>query len=388
MKFSAALGVEPDPSAAARAALGRVSEQLGGPADLVLAFGSAGPAAFEQQLAAVRRAEPGALVLACSASGVIGAGRELEGASALSLLAARLPGVHCTPFAFEPDAAPSPQELRGALCAQDAAPAAILLLADPFSLDAEAWLERINALLPGRAALGGLASGGAQPGDHVLCAGERVLRSGLVGAALHGALALDTIVAQGCRPIGVPLFVTRARGNLVLELDGRSPLALLQELFDAAAPEDRPLFRGSLFAGLEMREGRTHYGQGDFLVRNIAGIDPQSGALAVAAPVREQQILQFQLRDRRASAEDLERHLETYRRAHDPAGLRGALLCSCVGRGAALYRQPDHDSRALGRALGDLPLGGFFGNGELGPIEGRLYLHAYTSAIGLFRQLD
>jgi small ligand-binding sensory domain FIST len=389
MRFSSAIGIEADPTAAARAALARVRDELGASVDLVLAFGSGHSAdAFEQQLARVRRELPGALALGCSASGTIGAGRELEGTHGLALLAARLPGVRCTPFAFEAGASPSPQELRRALAAADEPPAGILLLADPFSLDAEAWLERVNALLPGRAAVGGLASGGMQPGDHVLCAGERAQRAGLVGVALHGALALDTIVAQGCRPIGVPLFVTRARNNLVLELDGRSPLALLQELFENAAPEDRPLFRGSLFAGLEMREGRTQYGQGDFLVRNIAGVDPQSGAIAIAAPVRESQILQFQLRDRRASAQDLERRLEAYRRAHDASALRGALLCSCVGRGAALYGQPDHDSRAFKRALGDVPLGGFFGNGELGPVEGRLYLHGYTSAIGLFRTLD
>jgi small ligand-binding sensory domain FIST len=137
-----------------------------------------------------------------------------------------------------------------------------------------------------------------------------------------------------------------------------------------------------------MREGRTQYGQGDFLVRNIAGIDPQTGAIAVAAPVREQQILQFQLRDRRTSAEDLEQRLARYRQERDPAAARGALLFSCMGRGAGLYGRPDHDSLAFKRALGDVPLGGFFGNGELGPVEGRTYLHAYTSAFGIFRQVD
>jgi small ligand-binding sensory domain FIST len=332
----------------------------------------------------VQRELPAAVLLGCRASGIVGGGREIEGPHALSLLAARLPGVRVQPFAFEPEAEPGPEELRALL----GTPAALLLLADPFSLHAETWLERLDAALPGCPALGGLASGGAQPGAHVLCAGERVQRAGLVGVALHGALALDTIVAQGCRPIGVPLFVTRASGNVVLELDGRSPLALLQELFERAAPEDRPLFRGSLFAGLEMREGRPQYGQGDFLVRNIAGIDPKRGAIAIGGPVREQQILQFQLRDRRTSAEDLEQRLQRYRRERDPAAARGALLFSCVGRGSGLYGQPDHDSRAFKRTLGDIPLGGFFGNGELGPIDGRTYLHAYTSAFGIFRSLE
>jgi small ligand-binding sensory domain FIST len=379
MRWASALGLDAEPLAAARGALAQLHAALDGPADLVLVFGS-GPG-LGDQLGLVRRELPNAVPLGCSAAGIVGGGREIEGAHALSLLGARLPGVRAAPFHFAPEAQPAPEELRARL----GDPAALLLLADPFSLDAEAWLEHLNAALPGCPTVGGLASGGAQPGDHLLCAGERVLRAGLVGVALHGALELDTIVAQGCRPIGVPLFVTRASGNLVLELDGRSPLVLLQELFEAAAPEDRPLFRGSLFAGLEMREGSTHYGRGDFLVRNIAGIDSRSGAIAIGAPVRAQQILQFQLRDRRTSAEDLAQQLERYRRERDAGAARGALLFSCVGRGLGLYRQPDHDSRAFKRALGDVPLGGFFGNGELGPVEGRTYLHAYTSAFGIFR---
>src|SRR5262245_4831305 len=382
MKWASALGVDADPETALRAALERVTADLGGHPELLLAFGS--DPAFGAQLELAQRRLPGTVALGCSASGIVGGGREIEGARGLALVGARLPGTRIAPFAFEPEPLPAPEALRAAL----GSPAALLLLADPFSFESEGWLERLHAALPGCPAVGGLASGGAQPGDHVLCAGERVQRAGLVGVALHGPLALDTVVAQGCRPIGVPLFVTRARGNLVLELDGRSPLALLQELFASAAPQDRPLFQGSLFAGLEMREGRTEYGQGDFLIRNIAGIDSQSGALAIAAPVHEQQILQFQLRDRRTSAEDLEQRLAHYRSARDPAAASGALLFSCIGRGVGLYGQPDHDSVAFRRALGDVPLGGFFGNGELGPVEGRTYLHAYTSAFGIFRAAD
>jgi small ligand-binding sensory domain FIST len=70
--------------------------------------------------------------------------------------------------------------------------------------------------------------------------------------------------------------------------------------------------------------------------------------------------------------------------AWDP-GAAGALLFSCLGRGRGLFGEPDHDSRAFQRALGPLPLTGFFGNGEIGPVEGRTFLHGYTSAFGIFR---
>jgi small ligand-binding sensory domain FIST len=396
MRWTSAISAEPsarkgaarsaEGTAAARALATCARDALGDRADLALVFASGRhAAAFPRLVEDLRRELPDAVLVGCTASGIFGGGRELEGASAASVVAARLPGTRVLPFALEGETL----DLRRALELEPGrTPAALLLLADPFTFHAEAWLESLHAAFPGCPAIGGLASGGARPGDHVLCAGDRMLRAGIAGAALYGPLALDAVVAQGCRPIGAPLFVTRARDNLVLELDGRSPLALLRELFERAAPEDKLLFRGSLFVGLEMREGRSQYGRGDFLIRNIAGIDAQSGAIAVAGPVREHQILQFQLRDRRTSAEDLDHCLERYRRSQDPAAVRGALLFSCVGRGAGLYGEPDHDSLAFKRALGDVPLGGFFGNGELGPVDGRTYLHAYTSAFGLFRALD
>ena len=78
--------------------------------------------------------------------------------------------------------------------------------------------------------------------------------------------------------------------------------------------------------------------------------------------------------------------LQRYRR-DTPGEPEAALLCSCVGRGEQLYGRPDHDSHAFLRAVGGLPLGGFFCNGEIGPVGGRPFLHAYTSAFGMFRRV-
>ena len=98
--------------------------------------------------------------------------------------------------------------------------------------------------------------------------------------------------------------------------------------------------------------------------------------------------MQFHLRDARTSAEDLEAHLRRYReepRATPPAG---ALLFSCLGRGKHLYGSDDHDSRVFRDYLGEIPLGGFFCNGEIGPVQKQTFLHGYTSAFGLFRKAN
>jgi small ligand-binding sensory domain FIST len=178
------------------------------------------------------------------------------------------------------------------------------------------------------------------------------------------------------------MFVTIGNRHQILELDGRRPIDLLRELYEAASPRDRELFRGSLFLGVVMRDGESEYGPGDFLVRNLIQLHPQTGALTVAADVREGSVVQFHLRDRQTSADDFAAHLET--QAHE-ARPEGALLFSCLGRGQRLYGERDHESQAFAARFGDVPLGGFFCNGEIGPVHGRTFVHGYTSSLGLFR---
>ena len=332
---------------------------------------------------------PGALLLGCSAESVIGGGREIEERPGLSLTAALLPGVTLRPFQIGPDlpdpAAPPAAWARLTGLRPEEDPA-FLLLGDPFSVDAEALVTGLDLAFPLGQKLGGLASGGSAPGENALFLGANLYRAGAVGVALCGNVVLDTIVAQGCRPIGNPMFVTRCRDGLLLEVDGRPPLDELERLFDASDAEDRKLMRSALFLGIEMTSRKAEYRQGDFLIRNLSGMDDSNGALAVVSPLQEAQVVQFHVRDARTSAADLEARLTRYRtEAVADAKPCGALLFSCLGRGAHLYGEPDHDSDALRRHLGDLAVGGFFCNGEIGPVEGRTFLHGYTSAFGIVR---
>jgi len=250
----------------------------------------------------------------------------------------------------------------------------------------ERLIRGLDSSYPAGKKLGGVASGGRTPGDNALYLRERVHRAGLVGVALSGDLELDTIVAQGCRPIGLPMFVTRCRENVLQELDGRPALEVLQELYESLSAADQELCGGSLFLGIEMKEAQGEYQQGDFLIRNLLGSDAAAGTLTVGAVLRGLQVVQFHLRDARTSAEDLERRLASYGIERDAAAARGAVLFSCLGRGAHLYGRPNHDSEVLRRHLGDVALGGFFCNGEIGPVQGTTFLHGYTSAFGIFRE--
>jgi small ligand-binding sensory domain FIST len=390
MRWASAISEQPEPRAAAREVAERIRAGLGGErADLAVVFCSPRERDDYRRIAGALRAELGeAALVGCSARSVIGAGREYEERAGLSLTAASLPGVRVRTFHLGAGTSPADEaDWRARLALGPGETPELILLPDPFSCDAETLLVGLDRAFPAGTRLGGLASAGATPGENALFAGDGLHFAGLAGAVLVGNVSVDAIVAQGCRPVGQPMFVTRAQQNLMVELDGRPPLAVLQELFEQADEADRQLFRSSLFLGIEMRAAEDgEYRQGDFLIRNLIGSDAESGALAVAALLRDGLVVQFHLRDARTSAADLEERLERWRKESDPEAARGALLFSCLGRGQYLYGRADHDTDAFRRIVGDLPLGGFFCNGEIGPVERQTFLHGYTSAFGIFRE--
>jgi small ligand-binding sensory domain FIST len=227
----------------------------------------------------------------------------------------------------------------------------------------------------------------------------RLYREGTVGVALSGNIVLETIVAQGCRPIGRPYRVTEGERNILLKLEEqtndtgfggteRSPLEALRELVQTLSEEDRELAQHSLFVGVVSDEFKLVLEPGDFLIRNLLGVDPKVGAIAIGDRVRLGQRIQFHLRDARTSAEDLEMLLDRYQRSAQYSGTSsaGALMFSCLGRGEGLYGEPNFDSRLFGRYLNHIPLSGFFCNGEIGPVGGNTFLHGYTSVFAICRQ--
>jgi small ligand-binding sensory domain FIST len=360
-------------------------------ADLALVFASHHfRDAFDHLPALVQEHLPSRVLVGCSAAGVIGGGEEVEHEPAVSLTAALLPGVQVRSLYSDtldlPDPDAPPAVWRAWLGLRQVPDAQFIVLADPFTAALEPFLTGLDYAYPDAAKIGGLASGGRQKGDHALFQDDRVHRHGLLAVALSGNLEVETIVAQGCRPIGKPLVVTRCEHNLLLEVDRLAPLKYLAGLVEEMGDHDRQLMRTSLFLGVEMDPLREGPAPGDFLIRNLVGIDYGRGILAAGTPLQEGQVVQFHLRDKVASAGDLDGRLERAReraRARPPAG---ALLFSCLGRGRHLYGEVNHDSRRFAEELGAVPLGGFFCNGEIGPVAQSTHLHGYTSSFGLFRE--
>jgi small ligand-binding sensory domain FIST len=260
-----------------------------------------------------------------------------------------------------------------------------IFLADPFSFRGEDFLAGVDFAYPNSRKVGGLASGAQSLGGNVLYLEDKIYDKGLIGLALSGNVQLDTIVAQGCRPIGQPMKITACDQNLLSGLDNQPPMEILQELHSTLGESDQKLMQTSLFLGIEMDPFKEDPGQGDFLIRNLMGADRGNGAISIGAYLREGQLVQFHLRDKVMSAEDLDVMLMRYHDQDKHGDARGALLFSCLGRGQYLYGKPNHDSDLFKEKLGDIPLGGFFCNGEIGPVGKTTFLHGYTSSFGIFR---
>ena len=369
-----------------------IRRQLGpGPVTLALGFVTPHFAAYYPRAPKLvaRYLEPETFV-GCSGGGVIGGGEEVEREPAVTLVAARLPGVSVRPFHLENDGLPDldgpPDAWRRLVGVQPEEEPQFVLLADPFSIRAEALLSGLDYAFPSSPKIGGLASGGTSPGLNAMFLDGEVFTEGVVGVALSGDVAIDTVVAQGCRPIGEMMQVTRCNGNVLHELDGEPVLQVLQELFTDLGERDRQLASTALFVGVLMDEFSEKPQVGDFLIRNLIGVDPQRGAVAVGENLQNGLRLRFHVRDAETSAEDLHAMLTGYDKiTPEKADVSGALLFSCLGRGEGLYRTPNFDTGVFHEHLGELPVGGFFCNGEIGPVGGATFLHGYTSSFGLFR---
>jgi small ligand-binding sensory domain FIST len=379
--FASALSVHPDPVEATGEVAGRLLEQIGTGADLAVLFCSPHHLEAVGEIASAVRAllSPTVLVGATGIA-VVGGAREVEDDPAVALWAGRLAA---PPRPVRVTAARTPSGVAlGGLSADTCGPGEVLvLLADPFSLPIDDVVAMLGQLDPPVVVVGGAASAARGPGGNRLVLDGEVATDGAVGVVLPAAVATALVVSQGCRPVGDPMIVTAADRNRLLALAGRPALDRLEALARAADPDERTRLAEGLHLGIAVDEHRATFGRGDFLVRNLIGVDQTSGALVTTEEVPVGTTVQFQVRDADAADDDLRALL-----AEASAGglADGALLFTCNGRGQRLFGEPDHDAEAVAEALRSDALAGMFCAGEIGPVDDRSFVHGFTASVVLF----
>ncbi len=413
MKWASALSTQPSLEAALDDVIAAAQDTLNAPADLAILFISTTFASeFPRLQPLLQKKLPVRHFIGCGGNGVIGTTQEgetveIEEEPGITLTLASLPDVDIHTFHIYEDELPdpdsSPLTWTELLEVDPAHKPHFILFADPSSSKINDLLQGLDYAYPSAVKVGGLTSGTTSWNGSGLFCDDQLYQEGTVGVALSGNIIVDTIVAQGCRPIGQPYRVAEAERNVVLQVEEQSvpveaaanagdmglqtPLEALQALVQDLDAEERELAQNSLSVGIVCNEFKQNLEPGDFLIRNLIGVDPRIGAIAIGDRIRPGQRIQFHLRDAQASEDELKELLKQYvqRTPVTDAQPTAALLFDCLGRGERFYEEPDFDSQLFHRYFPDIPVSGFFCNGEIGPIGGTTFLHGYTAAFGIFR---
>ncbi len=312
------------------------------------------------------------LWVGASGIGVCACGREAFDRPALSILVLDLPAdaFCCTPCLDRDEIAGFADQIGGWLKAKQ--PMLGLVHGRADLLDIQQALADFTAATQSHL-IGGIASGGR----HSAVISEVVSEQGFGGVLFAADQPVVTGLTQGCMPVGEPHQVTEHEDNIIAMLDGRPAF----EVFS----EDMRVLAETI--GLTRRDGDVHAGvlrpgaaRDDYLVRNLMGIDPDRGMMAIGDFLDAEDRIQFVWRSAETVKTDLNRMLDDIVRRLDGVAPRGGVYISCLARGPNAFGRPHVEMQMIKAALGDVPIAGFFANGEIS--GGRLY--SYTGVLTLF----
>jgi small ligand-binding sensory domain FIST len=221
--------------------------------------------------------------------------------------------------------------------------------------------------------VGGLSS--ADTEQHLQQVAGTIQQDGLSGVLLSSDVPVISSLTQGCIPLEHKHTITRCQGNILAELDNRPALDVFKEDIGEVLSRNLGRVAGYIFAALPIPGSDT----GDYLVRNLIGIDPEEKLLAIGDNLEEDAQLMFCRRDSDAAREDMQRMLADLAR-RSKGNIRGGLYFSCLGRGRNQFGADSNELKMIRDQLGDFPLVGFFANGEIS--HNRLY--GYTGVLTLF----
>ena len=244
--------------------------------------------------------------------------------------------------------------------------------AAPESPDLQQLIPDLSERLNGGYLVGGLTSSHSR---NVQVA-DTVTSGGVSGVLFSEKVPVCTGLTQGCSPIGPKRTITEVSRNIVVRIDERPALEVFKEDIGETLAADLARTAGYIFAALPVVGSDI----GDYLVRNIVGIDAENGLIAIGdLPQKGTQIM-FCRRDGTTARDDLVRMLKQIKGRTTKAKPRGALYFSCLGRGRHTFGTNSEELGFIQEEFGDLPLVGFFANGEIS--HQRLY--GYTGVLTLF----
>jgi small ligand-binding sensory domain FIST len=325
-------------------------------------------------------------VTGASGAGVLTGAGEIEGDHGVAVMAFASDQFSARPFLFEPlrgNEAKLGETFGGFLAKAQDENSLMLLFPDTYNGNAQSLLQAIEARAGFHPIAGaGATENGAAGATYQLC-GDKLASNSLAGMYISGNFETHIDITQGCQPITQPMTITKAEKNLIHEIDHQPALDVFAKLLKGPLADDLRRALTVLFVGLPADRRENSVAGGKYLVRNIVGLDPQKGIVAVADEVSEGQAMIFALRDGQRARDDLQEMLERQRLHLNGRTPSFGFYFNCCARGSSLYGIPGIDAAYIKQALGDFPLIGMFGGYELAPLGRANHLFAYTGVLVL-----
>lgn len=338
---------------------------------------------------AVSHAANHAVVVGSSAAGILTGEGEVEGSHGIAVLALASDQLQANAFLFEPLRGHDAE--AGARIAKLAGPALggnllTVLMPDSYNGQAQEMLQAMEREIGYSPVIGaGSSESGVAGATFQLC-NDKVATNAVAGLHLSGSFESFIDITQGCQPITEPLVITRADGNIIYEIDNRPAFEIFTSVLKGPLLEDLRRALMYVFVGVPADRRRNSVGGGEYLVRNIIGLDSEKKIIGVADEVTEGQAMIFTLRDGQRARDDLGQMLKRQAQRLDGKKPVFGVYFNCCARGASLYGIPGIDSAYIRQVLGDFPLIGMFGGYELAPLGGANHLFAYTGVLALIAE--
>ncbi len=359
-------------------------------ADMALVVSTAEHMRDQERLRnAVSHAANHAVVVGSSAAGILTGEGEVEGSHGIAVLALASDQLQANAFLFEPLRGHDAE--AGARIAKITGPALggnllTVLMPDSYNGQAQEMLQAMEREIGYSPVIGaGSSESGVAGATFQLC-NDKVATNAVAGLHLSGSFESFIDITQGCQPITEPLVITRADGNIIYEIDNRPAFEVFTSVLKGPLLEDLRRALMYVFVGVPADRRRNSVGGGEYLVRNIIGLDSEKKIIGVADEVTEGQAMIFTLRDGQRARDDLGQMLKRQAQRLDGKKPVFGVYFNCCARGASLYGIPGIDSAYIRQVLGDFPLIGMFGGYELAPLGGANHLFAYTGVLALIAE--
>ena len=389
-KYAAAACQSDDVSLAVTQCSMLVNQQLAenGPElvpDLVVVFVAGYPPDdFENAVQRIAELTNGRNVISVTCQSIVAGDQEMENTKGISIWAACWSDAEVTPMMLEFSSESGPSPFVGLPQDQWQDDAVLLMFSEAYSFPSDAILEHLNNTYPGLRVFGGVSDTGLDPSNARLMLNGQVQSKGAVAVRISG-VDVQTVVSQGCRPIGDAMIVTDSERNVIGTLGGQPAFELIKKIYTTLPTQDRERVERGLHLGIVMSELQDEFQYGDFLIRNVIGIDEETKSITISDYIRKGRTVKFHIRDQVSASIELRSMLEHAMADKNLNSPRAALAFTCNGRGSHLFEQPHHDAAMIRQVVGEIPTAGFFAAGEFGYVGNSNFLHGFTASIALFQ---